>query len=133
MNSDFEDIKVISPEDCGNAPKKRVLKELIIACAKKDFSVVTEYTAENIEWNVVNDAVVTGRDKVIQALENKLTKKIIQIEILNIITHGHTAAANGTVELEDHSVYSFCNVYRFVSPGKNKLKQITTYVIKMGE
>lgn len=130
MNADYEDFRVICPDDCGNAPKKRVLKEFIIACAKKDIGVLTEYSAENIEWTFVNDTVVQGREKIIQEIETKLTKKIIEVEILNIITHGHTAAANGKIELEDHSIYSFCHVYRFVSPGKNKIKEITSYVLK---
>jgi len=129
-SSDYEDIMIVSPEDCGNAPKKRILKDFIIACAKKDIDFITEFTSKNIEWNIVSDKVVQGRENFVHLLENKLTNRIIEIELLNNITHGHTAAVNGTVKFEDNSIISFCNVYRFVSPGKNTIKEITSYVIK---
>lgn|SRR5690606_12586159 len=130
IQSNNQDMKIISPKDCDNAPKKRILKEFIIACAKKDIDFITEHTLTDINWTIVNDTTLLGREEVIHTLVNKMPKQIIEIELTNIITHGHTAAANGVVKFEDDRIYSFCNVYRFVSPGKNTLKEITSYVIK---
>jgi hypothetical protein len=124
-------IKIVSPVDCENAPKKRFLKELIEAFAVKDIPFVYEYTTEDIYWDIVNDITIQGHEKVVKVLENRLTSRILEIEILNIITHGKTASVNGTVKFEDNSIYSFCNVYTFVSAGKNTIKDITSYVINM--
>lgn len=129
--SNNQEIKITSPNDCGNAPKKRVLKEFIIAFAKNDIGFITESLSENVTWNLINECIIQGRDHVVKEVENKLTRKIVELEIHKIITHGYTAAANGSVKLEDNSFYSFCNVYAFVSAGKNTIKEITSYVIKM--
>lgn len=124
-------LKVISPDDCGNSPKKKILKELIEAFAKNDVDFITEYCAENVKWDIVNDVQIQGLENVLHEYEKRLTSKIVEIELLNIITHGHVAAVNGTVKLANHNAYSFCNVYKFVSAGKKTIQEITSYVIKM--
>lgn len=131
IHSEVQGIKIISPADCENAPKKKFLNELIMAFATKDFPFVSKYTTEDIYWDIVNDISVQGHEKVAIVLENRITSRIFEIEILNIITHGKTASVNGTVKFEDNNIYSFCNVYTFVSAGKNTVKDITSYVIKM--
>lgn len=133
IESENQEIKITSPEDCGNSPKKKVLKEFIIAIAKKDMGLITEYISNHVSWNIINEFTVQGKDTVVEAIENVVTLKIVELEIQKIITHGYTAAANGTVKLEDGSIYSFCNVYDFVSAGKNIIKEITSYVIKMNK
>lgn len=133
MSSNEHEMMVITTPDCDNAPKKRVLKEFMIACAEKDVDEISLFITEKIEWSIVNEAVIQGRENFIHSLESKNPSKVEQLEILNIITHGHTAAVNGTVSLEDGSVYSFCNVFRFVSAGKNVIKEITSYVLKNEE
>ncbi|WP_077212476.1 hypothetical protein [Bacillus dakarensis] len=82
-----------------------------------------------MEWNEVNDISIQGHVEAKKILAT--TSRISQIEILNIITHGKTASVNGTVKFEDDNIYSFCNMYTFVSAGKNTVKEITSYVIKM--
>lgn len=130
MAADAHEIKIISSKDCGNAPKKRVLQEFIVACLKKDTDTISEFTSEKLIWTIVNDSTVQGRDSFIHALEGKIPKGVLELELLNVITHGHTAAVNGTLKFKDGTIYSFCNVYRFVSAGKNVLKEITSYVLK---
>ncbi|QDP40369.1 hypothetical protein [Radiobacillus deserti] len=131
MYSKEQGIKILCPADCENSPKKKVLKELIIAFSTKNSNTISKYTMKDICWNIVNDLTVQGNEKVAEVLENRITSKIVQIEILNIITHGKTASVNGTIILEDNTIYSFCNVYTFVSAGKSTIKEITTYAIKM--
>ena len=135
MRIDFDlknqNLRLISPDDCGNSPKKKILKELIEAFAKNDVDFVAEYCTENVKWNIVNDVYVQGLENVLRVYEKKLTSRIVEIELLNIITHGNVGAVNGTATLADHRVYSFCIVYNFVSAGKKTIKEITTYAIKM--
>ncbi len=129
IHSENQGIKIVSPPDCENAPKKKFLKNLIMAFATNDFLFVSEYTSEDIYWNIVNDISIQGHEEVVKALE--ITSRISEIEILNIITHGKRASVNGTLKFEGNNIYSFCNVYTFVSAGKNTIKEITSYLIKM--
>jgi hypothetical protein len=129
--SEDQGIKIVSPADCENAPRKKFLKDLIRAFATNEFLFVSEYTTEDIYWDIVNEISVQSHEEVTKVLENRNTSRIFEIEILNIITHGKTASVNGIFKLKDNNIYSFCNVYTFVSAGKNKVKEITSYVIKM--
>ncbi len=122
-------IKVVSTADCENSPKKKFLKEFIIAFATNDFLYVSENTSKDLYWDIVNNTLIKGHEEVKKVLAS--TSRISEIEIFTIITHGKTASINGTVRFGEDSVYSFCNVYTFVSAGKNTIKEITSYVIKM--
>ncbi len=124
-------IHIICPADCENAPKKRVLLELIKAFALIDISYISEFTTKDIKWEIVNDMTVQGQEKVVEVLEKRTTSKVVEIELLNTITHGKTASVNGIVKFEDKRIYAFCHVYTFVSAGKNTVKDITSYVINM--
>lgn len=123
------DVKIICAEDCGNAPKKRIIRDLIEASAKKDWDVIKQYCREDIQWTIVNDKQIQGIEELIKVVEED--KDITEVEIFNIITHGHTASSNGVVKYKDSSTTAFCHVYRFVSPGKNVLKEITSYIIEL--
>ncbi|MFD1021074.1 nuclear transport factor 2 family protein [Thalassobacillus hwangdonensis] len=130
-NSEEKGIKISSPVDCDNAPKKKILKEFITAFATKDYTTIIKNSTEDISWTIVNDFTVQGTKEVTAVLDKRITKKIKEVDILNMITHGKTAAVNGTIQSEDNTNYSFCNVYTFKSAGKNTIKDITTYIIKM--
>lgn len=126
----MENITFICPIDCGNAPKKIVLRDLILAFAEKDLNYISEFTADHIHWSIVGDRSFQGKKAVLQQVKQTETEKIVEIEILNLITHGKTTAVNGVLKAKDNTVYAFCNVCIFVSAGKNIIKEITSYVIK---
>lgn len=61
-------------------------------------------------------------------MNENISKKVIQLQIQNIITHGSTGAVNGFFVFDDHSSLSFCDVYTFTSAGKSaKVKEIVSY------
>ncbi|APH07007.1 hypothetical protein A9C19_07815 [Bacillus weihaiensis] len=122
-------MKIVSTADCENSPKKKFLIEFIMAFATNDFVYVSENTSKDLYWDIVNNTLIKGHEEVKKVLAS--TSRISEIEILTIITHGKTASINGTVRYEQDSIYSFCSVYTFVSAGKNTIKAITSYVIKM--
>lgn len=124
-------MEYLYPSDCGNAPKKVVLKDLIEAFAKNDREVIEKFCRKDVSWNIINDISVQGVDAIIDVLETKWPEEIEKLQLLNVITHGHTAAANGTASFTNGTTLAFCNVYKFVSPGKNLIKEMTSYVIKM--
>lgn len=130
VHSEMNGLNVISPTDCDNAPKKKILKDLLISFALNDFPNIETHITDDIEWNLVNVQTLQGKEQLMELLK-KMNMKIIELEIQYLITHGKTASANGTVKFEDGRVVSFCNVYLFVSAGKNTIKEITSYIINM--
>lgn len=118
-------MKIISPTDCGNSPKKKVLNELIIAMANRNSEEVLPLFAEDSSWRIVGGRQLSGKDDVAGYVSG--FPQIAELEILNIITHGKTAAANGRILTQDGVLHEFCHMFLFVSAGKNTLREITTY------
>jgi len=123
-------MKVVSPKDCGNSPKKLFIHHHIIASAKKEIFALEATFADNIIWTIAGSNKICGKQNVLETYKSNFTQDILEIEIHNIITHGSTAAANGSFKTVN-SDYSFCHVYRFVSAGKNVIKEITSYLIRI--
>ncbi|WP_332699450.1 nuclear transport factor 2 family protein [Halalkalibacter lacteus] len=129
--SEYGDIKIICVEDCGNSPKKKLLKELNIAFAENDIGFIMENITEDVYWNLIGEKLIQGKDNFVETLKQMKNRKVTEIHIRNIITHGSTGAVNGTYILEDKNSYAFCDIYNFTSAGKNsKIKEITSYIIE---
>ena len=123
-------------EDCGNAPKKLLLRDFEIAFAQNDVAHLREQVAADIHWNRVGDKVLEGAEamaaEMAAGLAQSQSPKATELTLTNIITHGKTGAVDGMLTLEDGSSYAFCHVYSFSSNAKNaKIKAITAYVIAL--
>jgi hypothetical protein len=127
------ELKVICAEDCGNAPKKKLIKDFNIAFANYDIGFIIENISGEVCWNIVGEQlVIQGKEVLAATLEQMKNKKTIELQITSIITHGNTGAANGIIKYENSKTYAFCNVYIFSSTAKNaKIKEITSYVIEV--
>lgn len=133
-NSVFGELKVVFPVDCGNAPRKIVLKNLNIAFATHDADFISEHIIDDLHWNIVGNKFIQGKESLSAHLKQEQDEKISELHISNIITHGPTASVNGELIFECKKNYGFCNVYHFTSAGKNaKIKEITTYLITISE
>lgn len=122
-------IKLIVPKDCGNAPKKLILRDFNIAIVtnKKDF--VLDNITDNISWNIIGKLIIEGKENFLNKISEINQEKVTELEFYNIITHGYIASANGKLILEDKA-YEFCHVYRFTGASKSaKIKEITSYII----
>lgn len=123
-------IKLSIPPDCGNAPKKRILKDFNIALVTMNRSFLLENLADNMIWNIVGDEALVGKDNFIDKLEKLHKEKITELFIYDIITHGYVASAHGKVNGVNFS-YDFCHVYKFTSASKTaKIREITSYIIQ---
>ncbi len=132
MSAHENKLKVYCEEDCGNAPKKELLKELAIAYAKGDIVFCLEWVKDEVEWDIVGKQQIRGMNEYEKALTQRTDGEIHELYIHNIITHGNTASLNGTIVLEDEQKIAFCNVYNFSGFGKKaKIKTITSYVIHL--
>jgi ketosteroid isomerase-like protein len=52
--------KIIVEEDCGNAPKKLLLKELNIAFARGDSEKILSFVTDDIVWKIVGEKRLKG-------------------------------------------------------------------------
>lgn len=127
-----DDLKIICDEDCGNAPKKELLKEFNIAFAKNDIDLIVEDVTDDVTWNIIGDKRIQGKDDFTVALRQMNHGKAVELHISNIITHGKTASTNGILKFSHKKSSAFCDVYVFSSAGKDaKIKEITSYVIEV--
>jgi hypothetical protein len=81
-------MKLITPKDCDNAPKRRILRDLNIAFAKADIQSLKGFFHPEIEWEMIGDKTISGFDGVIKFLEKIKDSKPTGLEIKQIITHG---------------------------------------------
>jgi hypothetical protein len=125
-------LKIHVEEDCGNAPKKIVLRDFNIAFAKNDRDFLLANITDNMRWTMVGDKVVEGKEQFTAALEQMAQRTASELTLANILTHGKVGAVDGTLTLKDGSRYGFCDVYQFSSNAKDaKIKALTSYVIQL--
>ncbi|MEH7480556.1 hypothetical protein V7157_05505 [Neobacillus drentensis] len=130
--SEYVDLKIICPDDCGNAPKKAYLKEFSIAFAHNDLAFLSENITDDFHWNIIGQHQIQGKEKVIEILKQNQKNKVTELQINTIITHGYHGSVNGTQIVENKKKYAFCNVYQFASSRNNsKIKEMTSYLIEL--
>ena len=115
-------------ENCGNAPKKGLLRDFRQAWTTGDLEAVAAAVSDDVSWKQAGEEVIQGRTAFEQAAAEMDRDKASHLVIENIITHGSTAALNGRVERESGASDEFCDVYQFGGHGKTaKITEITSY------
>lgn len=127
-------LTVLCPDDCGNAPKKAMLKEFNIAMAKIDLDVITDMISDQVSWRMIGDKIIQGAEAFTETMKQRATNQITELSISNIITHGNACSVNGSYILANGKKYAFCEVYKFTSTrNQAKIKEISSYVIEVTE
>ena len=124
-------MKVILNTECGNAPKKELIKDLTIYFASYDIHKVTEYLSDDVSWTLVGDEPIAGKEHFVAALHEMSHNKAVELTINSIITHGKEAAINGEMIMEDGNKFGFSDFYEFSSAGSSIVKSIVSYVIQL--
>ncbi|MBY0121631.1 hypothetical protein [Bacillus sp. S/N-304-OC-R1] len=130
--NEYNEIKIICPEDCGNAPKKQHLKEFNIALVKNDLIFIIDNITDDFNWNIIGKKLIKGKESSVETLKQMQNNEVSELHISNIITHGYDGSINGTLILENRKRYAFCNVFKFNSSRNNsKVKECTSYIIEL--
>lgn len=125
-----KNVTVICEENCNNAPKKQLLKELMTALVHNNIDYFIEWLTDDIHWKIIGEHEVFGLETIEKELQQITKLNITLLHIDNIITHGNVASLNGFFERNDAEPIHFCHVYRFSGFGKKaKIKEITSYII----
>lgn len=129
MDSSSDEMKIIIPKGCDNAPRKQIVIDFTVAILKQQNEIVEEYADESIVWFQLKD------NKKIESLSSLITifqeenKDIIEtLEVYQVITHGKFASINGVISLANGTKVDFCDVYIFSNTAKSgKVKEIKSY------
>ncbi|EST21262.1 hypothetical protein N566_27590 [Streptomycetaceae bacterium MP113-05] len=83
---------------------------------------------EDVEWNLVGDTVLRGREAVRAWAADLAEAK--EVAFGSLITHGREAGVDGTIEAADGARYAFCHVLRFPGTARTaKIAEIRSYVL----
>lgn len=114
------------PTDCDNAPKRRLIKDFVIAVFQNKWTEIESILDDEIEFYIV------GKNKIVNKviLEKYLFVKseISKIKINEILSHGKFGACNGYL-INNTEKVDFAYFFEFKSAGKNKILKIHEYKI----
>lgn len=119
--------------DCGNSPRKALLRDFISAFAHADIDGILSPLSDDIVWNLVGDSVIEGKENVRTLLEAMQGVGTSDLVIESIITHGREAAVNGVIRSNAGQAHAFCDVVQFTSAASMKIKTMTSYSIAIDE
>ena len=122
-------MKINIQADCGNSPKRELLRDLTIYFVSYDLEKAMEYMDENVVWTLVGDKPIEGKEPFEASLKEMMNNEAKELTIYSIVTHGKEAAVNGEMTMEDGNVFGFADFYEFASAGSSKVKSIKSYVI----
>lgn len=121
--------KIISSPNCGNSPKMEFLKEFNIAFARGDVAFISDSVTDDIIWNIIGDKKIEGKERFAVELEKMKSKKVSELVLEQILSHGKEGAANGIMKMQDGKEYAFSDFYVFQGAKGTKIKSMTSYVI----
>lgn len=123
-------IIVDAPEDCGNAPRKRTIREFFIALYE-ELDTALNYLSDAVHWEMVGSWSATGKAMVREHLLRNA--EVERLCINKIITHGTDCGVDGKFTTKDGQSYAFCHVLIFTGGAKTaKIKTVRSYLIKLG-
>jgi len=115
-----------------NSPRQGWLRNFNVAFIEGDIEKTLGFVAEDIVWELVGEGTIEGREGMRAWLRSMAGKKARRVELKHFITHGRTAAINGSYEMEGGSRFEFCDVYEFLDTRNDSpIKHYTSYVVRV--
>ena len=129
MNSSSDEMKIIIPKGCDNAPRKQIVIDFTVAILKQQNEIIEEYADESIIWYQLKDnKKIESLSSLITILQDENQDIIECLEVYQVITHGKFASINGLISLANGTKVDFCDVYMFSNTARSgKVKEIKSY------
>lgn len=123
--------KITINADCGDAPKKELLRDLNIAFAKADVEGILDFFSDDIRWQIMGEADLRGKAAVREALE--AMKEVVASELVidSIFTQGREGAVNGVIVTEPGGAVAFCDICRFASDAGGLIESMKSFAIEV--
>jgi uncharacterized protein (TIGR02246 family) len=99
---------------------KEIVRKINRAFAEGNFEGFLAYCAEDVEWTIIGDRVVKGREAIRQwmrsmAKENPEPPKFTDADL--VAAEGDIVVSRGDMTMKDKNgktvPYSYCDIYRF--------------------
>ncbi|AQY52146.1 DNA-binding domain-containing protein [Listeria weihenstephanensis FSL R9-0317] len=115
--------------DCDNAPKKRIIRDYLVASASGDRAALESVLEESFVWTVPGEFEIKGRDKFIAELVANLQAVSI-LEVQSLLSHGKEGSAHGTVTNKKGKHVYFSDIFTFQSNKPDaKISKLTSFVV----
>ncbi|MDA9472466.1 helix-hairpin-helix domain-containing protein [Enterococcus sp. 5H] len=123
------DFAIICPFKCDNAPKRRIIRDYLIASASANQSALETLISDSLEWIVSGDCQTIDKATFLTLIcENR--QDISSLEIHSILTHRKEGSAHGTITTKKGDKIYFSDIFRFTTNPKDpKINQITSFII----
>ncbi|SFA84342.1 Ketosteroid isomerase-related protein [Lentibacillus halodurans] len=106
------------------------------AFASGDVDFLMENLAEDIQWEMVGNQKIQGKESVMEMLEPMRGVTLKDYVTNNIITHGNVAVIEGKMTVPDDGkdkTYAFCDIYKLHKFKNGKIKELTAFLIEVDE
>jgi ketosteroid isomerase-like protein len=91
---------------------KEVIQAFNEAFAANDISFMADNMAENIVWEVKGETVITGKQNVLNYLNDRGGEGIFNLTVENLLMEGSMAACSGVRHMENsEKIHDFCDIY----------------------
>ena len=114
--------------DCGNSPKNQLVENVSVALATADVDALSGWITDEVRWEIVGGATVSGRSELADAVERLGREEPTAVTIEHVMTHGKAGAVSGRVAFGQDS-REFCDVYEFSSARGTHVKSIKSFRI----
>lgn len=121
-------MEIHTPKDCDNAPKKRIIRDFIIAYSCKNTGQVNDFLAGDFSFVLVGEKEITEKEALSAHINGIEAGTKLFFE--QILTHGKFGAANG--RLVSSRDTDFAYFFEFTSAGSSIIKKITDYLVRIG-
>ncbi|WP_239775916.1 DNA-binding protein [Mammaliicoccus sp. K-M42] len=131
LDADLSDLEftVLGDLKCDNAPKRRIVRDIVIASVVGDEHYLNEWLADDFIWIVPGEFELNGKAAFIEEINEHL-QKVSSLEIASMLTHGKEASTHGTIINQTGETIHFAEIYEFENHKKDsKIKKITSYII----
>jgi len=122
-------MKFSFPQDCGNSPKRELIKNICLAVVNNDMAKFYSHLADDIIWEFVENVRLSGKQEVKDFFEKNRTGQVEGMVLDYILTHGKQGSAGGKIILSDYSIH-FADFYEFASAKSTQIKKIKSFVLR---
>ncbi|WP_017539048.1 nuclear transport factor 2 family protein [Nocardiopsis halophila] len=124
-------VQVTIAPDCGNAPRKQLLRDFTIALAKRDAQALLPTVADDVVWEIVGRRTVRGKADFADAVATAVERQAETLLLDSILTHGSEGAVSSRMAFPGGGAMRCCDVSAFSGHSKTaKIKRITSYWIE---
>ena len=120
-------MKISFPNDCDNAPKRKVIKDFIVAFYKNKSNEIENLLEDRFEFDIIGEIKIKEKETLKKYSSNFL--KTTELKINEILSHGKFGACNGEVIIDKQKI-DFAYFFEFKSAGKNVFVKISEYKIE---